>query len=305
MDNTCKPITKLDKLNYPHYLLFFDTESYILINGELRYIPKDEILENGYEHHILRLGVLIYVELDKELKTINREVFYFTSADEFWDYADRKAVRGRVLYIYAHNAKYDTLNVDVINQLKGLGYTLPFPVINNAFILTATKGKGAKKKKIKIVDTFNYVRQSVDSIGKSVGLSKIELGEKGKIDFNKISDKELFTYCENDVHIIELFMLHLIRFLNTNNLGSLKYTTSSTALDIYRHSFINNTIYYHHNDDLLHLERDAYRGGIVECFYLGKLKKKNYHLLDINSMYVNIMHNYKLPIYPLFYNNQQ
>lgn len=304
MDSTCKPITKINQVSYPHHLLFFDTESYILINGELKYVQKDTIIENEYEHHILRLGVAIYIELDNHYKQIKREIYYFTTAQEFWNYTDKKAQAGKVLFIYAHNAKYDTLNVDVISELNRLSYTIPYPVIDNAFILTAIKGKGQNKKKIRIVDTFNYVRQPLIAIGRSIGVEKIELTQTKEIDFNAITDKELFTYCENDVHIIEIFMLRLIDFLHSNDLGSLKFTTSSTALDIYRHRFINHPIYYHRNDDLLKLERKAYRGGIVECFKLKRFRKQRYYLLDINSMYVSVMSSMKLPTYPIQFINE-
>lgn len=278
MEATCKPISKLKELNYPLEIITFDTESTIH--------HEDKSIN---EYHSLRLGVAIYNKLDSECKTVYREVYYFRTSTEFWNYVETKTSRVRTLYIYAHNAKYDTLNVDVINELNRLEYEIPYPTINNAFIISAKKNK----KKIKIVDTFNYVKKSVASIGEKLGIKKLS------VDFNNVEDKELFEYCENDTHIVEEFMLQLIRFLFNNKLGSLKFTTASTAMDIYRHSFITEPIYYHRNLNILKLERDSYRGGIVECFYLGRMKRGEYYLLDINSMYVNVMSKYKLPTYPI------
>lgn len=292
--DSARPITKLKKYSYPHLMIFFDTESYI------------EILKNK-ERHTLRLGVAIFVWCDyqnEEIIILNREVYYYKTSTEFWNYVETKTKKNNILYIYAHNAKYDSLNVNIIDELKRLGYDLPFPTINNAFIISAKKGK----KKIKVVDTFNYARTSVKSMGEKLGIEKISLEEyriKNKdIDFNNIPEKILYPYCEQDVMIIEKFMIKLIEFLYVNKLGSLKFTTASIALDIYRHSFITEPIYYHKDLDILKVEREAYRGGIVECFYLKRLPKDDYYLLDINSMYVNVMAHSLLPTFPILYNKK-
>jgi len=304
---TAKPITSLNGAKYPKRLLFFDTESYIELGDK-------------EEYHNLRLGVAIFIILSDEIKVEYREVYHYHSDIDFWNYVEQKTKRDTVLYIYAHNAKYDTLNVNIIQNLERLGYDTPYPTINNAFIVSASKGK----KKLKIIDTFNYARTSVENLGSKLGVKKIKLDEYrdkstkrirytdkenkfilGDIDFNKIPDEILFPYCERDVNIIELFMISLIRLLYNNGdiLGELKYTTASTAMNIYRHKFISSKIYYHKNDDLLKLERAAYRGGIVECFKLHKLPKQKYYLLDINSMYVSVMSKYKMPTYPILFNN--
>ena len=309
--DSVKPITTLRGYTYPQYMIFFDTESYIDIDSEEN--------EDTNEFHTLRLGVAIYIHIDKQINVLEKEIYHYKTSDEFWNYVERKTIRKNTLYIYAHNAKYDTLNVDIIEQLEKRKFDVPYPTINNAFIISATKNR----KKLKIVDTFNYARTSVESIGKKLDVPKISLDEYrlkatkkirytqdnkytlGEIDFNSIPDSVLLPYCENDVEIIAQFILSLIRLLNTEykgkKLGSLKYTTAGIALDIYRHSFVTKPIYYHQNDTLLKLEREAYRGGIVECFKLKKLQKQQYYLLDINSMYVSVMSKHKLPTYPVMY----
>lgn len=286
---SARPIEKLETTSYPRIICLFDTESTI-----------DKRIDFS-EYHTLRLGVVIFVELDKECRVVDREKYFFYTKEEFWDYINAKAKQNNTLYIYAHNMKYDAINVDFNECLKGLGYEVPYPIMNNAFIARANKGK----KKIKLVDTFNYVKTSVEEMGKKVGIEKIKLGEKGKIDFNAIDDMELFKYCENDVAIIEKWMIDHIQFLHKNDLGSLKDTIASTAINIYRHSFINeHVIYYHKNDEILKIERDSYRGGMVNCFKLDRLKKQKYYLLDINSMYVTVMSRCKLPLYPITFVEQ-
>lgn len=298
--DSCKPITPLKGFKYPYSFITFDTESYI-INEDGTLVEGEQNIEDieSYETHKLRLGVCIFNHLNKDLTVQYNEVFYFRTSIEFWDYVERKNRVYNNLFIYAHNAKYDTLNVNIIDELNRLGYDTPFPTINNAFIINSKKGK----KRLHIVDTFNYAKTSVEKMGEKLGIEKIKLGEKGKIDFNAVDDKTLFKYCEQDVRIVEQWLISFFRFLynNGDSLGSVKYTAASTSLDVYRHKFIEGTIYYHRNDNILRVERAAYRGGIVECFKLGKLKKQKYYLLDINSMYVNVMSKELLPVFPILY----
>ncbi|GAI81660.1 unnamed protein product, partial [marine sediment metagenome] len=44
------------------------------------------------------------------------------------------------------------------------------------------------------------------------------------------------------------------------------------------------------------MERDAYKGGRVECFYLGHLNTEKHYVLDVNSLYPTVMRNNKYPV---------
>lgn len=282
MIDNVKPIKDLKYCYYPKRLIFFDTESFIH--------DPDENLEK----HSLRLGACIFVELDDEQKVIFEEIFVFKTSKDFWDYVERKNVNDVLLWVYAHNVKYDLANIELDKPLRSKGYTIPAPIMNHAFVLNAKRDK----KKIKILDTFNYVRTSVKEMAKSVNMKKME------VDFFNSTEDELTEYCINDVQIIKEFVLNLIRVLSTKQkngkkLGSLKNTTASIAFDVYRHSFITHPVYYHHNDEILKIEREAYRGGMVECFHLNHLETMNYYLLDVNSMYPYVMSTFKLPTVPL------
>lgn len=269
-----RKIRKIHKIEQPKNFVFFDTESYL------------EPEENR-ENHTLKLGVCIFVKLNDDCQEIMREVYYFRTANEFWDYIEKRCIYpGNITWIIAHNIKYDLANVDVIEHLPKRGWELPYPVIKNAFIMSAKKGR----KQLKIIDTFNFYRGKVSSLGDKLGIPKMS------INFETCTDQELFTYCENDVMIIEKFVISFIKFLNDNNLGSFKTTLASTAMNVFRHSFMNIPIYTHTSNDLLKDERLAYKGGRVECFYIGKLPKQNYYLVDINSMYPFMMREKMLPV---------
>ncbi|GAI80337.1 unnamed protein product, partial [marine sediment metagenome] len=55
-------------------------------------------------------------------------------------------------------------------------------------------------------------------------------------------------------------------------------------------------IYIHNNKQAIDLERESYKGGRVECFYLGDLKNENTYLLDVNSLYPFVMRNNPYPV---------
>jgi len=55
-------------------------------------------------------------------------------------------------------------------------------------------------------------------------------------------------------------------------------------------------IWIHNNKEAIDLERDSYRGGRNECFYLGELNNGNYYTLDVNSLYPFAMRNNLYPV---------
>jgi len=55
-------------------------------------------------------------------------------------------------------------------------------------------------------------------------------------------------------------------------------------------------IYIHNNKEAIELERASYKGGRVECFYLGDLNDGSYYMLDVNSLYPFVMRNNRYPV---------
>jgi len=297
------PIRKLKHFSYPRFMIFFDTET----NQK----PK----QDDKQKHEFRLGVAIYVELDADYKQVEREVYHFDRVGDFWRFVLAKTRPDRVIYIYAHNIKYDLMSVQFERGLPAMGFEASFPILGHNFIMHAKSGK----RKLKFHDSFNYFKVRLKTMGKAVGQPKIRL--KGQyqyriiknyqnppivlkkfsnhtIYFNKIDDKTLFRYCQNDVEIVEKIMLKFIEFLRTDNRGSLEATAASTAMNVFRTKFNDESIHYHKDIELLKFERSAYKGGRVECFYIGS-KREQFYLFDVNSMYPYVMANCELPVIPL------
>lgn len=297
------PIRKLKQLNYPRFMLFFDTET--------TQKPKDD----KYQQHQFRLGVAIYIELNEKYEVVCREVYYFDTIAHFWLLVSKKAIPDRVLYIYAHNIKYDLMSVQFEKQIPLIGFEAAFPILGHNFIMNAKKDKA----KIKFHDTFNYFKVRLSTLGKAVKQPKIKLKNNYQfrglkhyayppilypkfshrtIYFNHIDNNTLYQYCRNDVEIIEKIMLGFIRFLRDENKGSLEATAASTSMSVFRTKFNDESIHYHKDYELLAFERSGYKGGRVECFYIGD-KREQFYLFDVNSMYPYVMATCDLPVKPL------
>lgn len=300
----CYPIRKLAKVSFPRSLIFFDTESFINVfnieNQERIRVGLEPLIKetpNEDEKHCLRLGAAIEVKLDDKANVTERYKHWFKDSLSFWKFVEKYNNRNHYLYVVAHNIKYDLTNVKVFEDLTQLGYTLDYPIMGHAFIMSAHKDRpnGKRYKTIVFIDSFNFIKTSLKEMGKKFGLAKKEIE-----DFRKATDEELYPYCERDTEVVEKFIIDFIQFLVRNDLGSFKNTLASTALAVYRHKFISHDIFYYDDSEIIRLERTAYKGGRVECFRVGKLDTKlTYCYLDVNSMYPTVMRNNKLPVKPV------
>ncbi|GAH90860.1 unnamed protein product, partial [marine sediment metagenome] len=126
---------------------------------------------------------------------------------------------------------------------------------------------------------MNWFVESLEKTGERIGIKRIA------VDYKTCSENELKVACKNHVRIeYENFKI-FIRFLERNHIARLCYTRGSTAMAAFLLNHYVRKIYIHNNKEAIKLERDSYKGGRVECFYLGELKNDNYYMLDVNSLY--------------------
>ena len=270
-DQAIKPITRV---NYPTRFIFFDTET----------IPQ--IQEDGKSRQILKVGVAKYIIRDKNQKHKKEEEFIFYTNTEFFDWVESLLEQKQKIILYAHNIAFDLMVLDTFNYYKNKGIDIKPPIQSGMrFLWKVPHPKG----KIEFVNTGNYVPFSLELIGKDLGFPKLD------VDFENATMSELITYCQRDVEIIKQFIFKLIDFLQDNDLGGLKSTIASQALNTYRYRFMNQPIVLHNNLYVNTIERDAYTGGRTECFYIGKVPVENIYGLDINSMYPYVMKQGFLP----------
>lgn len=136
---------------------------------------------------------------------------------------------------------------------------------------------------VKIMDIFNHCG------GKSLDdwITELKLNDMGifKTEWRKdMTIEELTNHCQNDVRahweVAEFFRR------TYEDIGvAFKYTTSSTALNLFQRRFFKS--YWKRDVSKYNqLEREAYSGGRTEIFTRGIHRIKSY---DINSAYVSVM----------------
>jgi hypothetical protein len=142
---------------------------------------------------------------------------------------------------------------------------------------------------IDLINVGNFFKSTVKAMGDLVGLPKLD------VDFENVSVEKLWVYCQRDVEILEKVMNGWFHFIKDNDLGNFGLTLPSQAFNAYRHRFMGQLIYMHRSGQPEQLERKSYKGGRVECFFIGKAPKDTYYKIDINSMYPYIMKNREFP----------
>lgn len=251
--------------------IYFDTET--------KSIKKNKVLDR----QALRLGYALHHRYDK--KNILQSDCVFKDKDTFNEYLVSCTRSNSILNVMSMNLAFDMTICDTCYYLKEAGWTLKTLMIESRVtIIKYRKGKAS----IVFVDLFNYVKSSVAQIGELIGLPKLD------VDFKKVSDKELLTYCKRDTEIVARMMQYYMQFVYDNDLGCLGLTTSSQAFNSYRHRFMKHDIFIHNFEGVSKLERRSYFGGRTECFKLGRINRQ-IQVVDINSMYPYIMRNYKYP----------
>lgn len=269
-------ILKSEKsLAMPRHIIFFDTET------------RQERLDDNQTKHILKLGWACYYRkaYDRHLSQVVWQSFNTPQA--LWDFIFSYCQPKQKLWCIARNITYDFTILKGWRFLKDAGYKLKFFHNQGTCNIISVRNKG---KSIVFLDSMNWFVESLAKTGERIGIPKLD------IDFEKCTLAELSTYCKNDVVIeLENFKLFM-QFLEDNRIARLCYTKGSTAMAAFLLHHYTTKIYIHNNKQAIDLERASYKGGRVECFYLGDLNNDNYYMLDVNSLYPFVMHNNLYPI---------
>ncbi|MEJ2248187.1 MAG: DNA polymerase [Candidatus Lokiarchaeota archaeon] len=276
-------------INLQNNFIFVDTES----TEKTIDTEKIDGIEYRKKRLIFKLGCAIFWKRNIELEPLEKTYF---NIDEFWNDVERLfSNENKEWILFAHNTQFDLKMLDGFNQLINRGWKLENHYVRNSvFILMFKKDDFV----LHIWDTMNYVKQSLESLGNSIGYKKLE------VDFEKSSESELITYCKRDCEIIYQFIKQLLEFLEQNDLSKLKSTAGSLSFNIFRHKFYDeasNPIVINGWKRAIHLERESYRGGITDVFRIGTYDKL--YKMDINSMYPSIMKNQYVPTKLVAYRN--
>lgn len=265
----------------PRYFVFFDSEARV---------DPETLQHNSY----LICAVFCDMRYQKE-----HWKDYLNNLSSFWEDVANFGEK-RPVYVYAHNMGYDLIATGGIPVLVANGYTVTsFFEKGMTFILQASRyieqkdkdgnNVRGKKKTVNLISSTNYYPQSLKQLGDIFGLPKLEF------DCQYGTLEEAIPYCRRDVEICKMAVERFISFVTDENLGVLAKTTPGQAFNAYRHRFMTVPVYLHDNQEAVALERQAYSGGRVECWRLGKYTGAFYGY-DINSMYPYVMRKYDYPV---------
>lgn len=264
-------------MRHPHYwriagaakapgeIIVVDTETY----------HGDDVLTESGEWHTLRIGCAIAYRLERGKRTRVQKLT-FTRADEFWSLVRKRMNKSRPVWIVGHNLPYDLGILCGWKTICSKEYATEKLCISGQMFYV--KG-GMNGEGLNFLDTVNYYHCSLDKIGKSVGLPKMDMPHISD------SDAKWGEYCMNDVEVTARGIEAVIAFIRENALGPFQPSIAGCAFAAYRSSFMRHRVLVHCNKHALALERAAYFGGIVDTAYIGTVPDDAIYELDVCSMY--------------------
>lgn len=284
----------------PSNLIFFDTET------------RSEPCESATHKQrlTLRLWCGVHVRLAKGKKHCHT-IAHGTDRESFWNWVDSCLVSKKKTWLFAHNAAFDLTQLDFWDELDRGRYTIepltckPNPKTGKV----RNSWRGAlclesspffvccrqDKRTINIVDTLNYWRMPLAELGEACGLPKMDMPP------DDADDSEWIKYCHRDTEILVRSVVELLLEWQREDCGVFQMTAPMLSLTSFRHMcrLVNDKP---HKLDIVcepdhwahDLERKAYYGGRVTCFYVGTKQDKVYHV-DVNSLYPYVMANHAYP----------
>lgn len=262
-------------LAIPRSIIFFDTET--------KQIEEDN--ENIRQEFILGWAVFYGRKYGRHLEREQWQAI--ENIGMFWDFVFAHTEPKNKLWIIARNVVFDFTICKGWKHLKAEGWKLKFFHNNGVSVIVSVR---KKNRTIVFLDSMNWFPEALYKTGERIGIPKM------KIDFNTCTKEYLSEYCRNDVRIeLENFKL-FIKFLTGNSISRLCYTRASTAMAAYLFRHYHTPIYIHNNREALQLERDSYKGGRCECFYIGEASNEQHFVVDVNSLYPYCMSINKYPV---------
>jgi len=289
-------VLKGKRVWFPTRFVFVDTET-----------TRKQVSNESLKHY-LRLGQACYAVWNDRTRKDTEEWFGFTDADSLWDWLLSRTVGSVPLHVIGHNLKFDFLVLDGLRQLvkrgwlvyslyeKGLVFLLRAGLPTDELLshldaggeITEFTGKKFRKR-IQFVDNTNLFPGKLASLGDSLNLKKLTMPE------TKDADENWDVYCKRDVEIMVEAWRKRIALIKQEDLGSFKLTLASQAMSTYRYKFMTDRIFITRFDWQMKMEREAYRGGRTEAFFVGNVEETPLYKLDVNSMYPYVMEKFSYP----------
>lgn len=274
LERRCHWLSRNKTSKRPGAILFIDAEAEISRPDENR------------EEHTFRLGVGCLAHYTEEEGLQSTEWRRFAEEEDLWGWVEELSTEHKRLLIISHNIDYDARVCRAFWFLPCLGWSPSYCVMAPSCTMFVWE---REKHKIEMLDNMNWWQASVEQLGESVGLPKL------KVDFDTVTEEDLYVYCKRDVEILVRLWQQWFEFLDTHDLGSFGITAAKQAFNGYRHKFMHEKIGIHNNSACAALSRESYHGGRTECFFVGKAPPGTYYKLDVNALYAAMMAWYPQP----------
>lgn len=270
------------KCEHPHNILFFDTETVTEVVGEEQRLH-------------LQFGVAERLTFNRGHWSRPTETVFTTRA-EFWDLVEANTRQKSKLWVMAHNLGGFDFNVmGAIQPLLDRGWEIEKLIVECPPFVIDFVRDGAH---IRLIDSLNYVRASLEQIGHEVGIPK------GQDPGPDRPMEERLDYCRNDVRILRTFMLAYMAFVKDNDLGNFAITGASQAMNAWRHRFAPTyagrdgrtkvKVFPTSGPEYEDIERRSYFAGRVGAEFIGK-HEGDVVCFDVNSLFPAMMKQHLFP----------
>lgn len=264
---------------YPQRMLFLDTET------------RQSVVASN-TRHTLDMAWTCYVRMGGPERMRQEDWRYWEDAESLCRYIESRVSNKKALYLFGHNIYFDLQAAGFFRMFPEWGWRLDFSYDQGiTYLLIIHKDKAS----IKIISTTNYFDYPLRELGKIVGLPKLD------VEFGVTQRPEMKAYCRRDVEITVAAMRQYLAFNKKHDTGNFRMTKGSQAFTAFRHRFMDARIYYHDEEAVTRLERDAYFGGRTEAFYIGRVSERDVVFLDVNSMYPYVMREKLYPVKLVYY----
>ncbi len=257
----------------PRIWLFLDTET-------------EETIKENITYHHFHVGWCCLWRRKSDKYADSKEWTWFLSSGGLNGYIQEMGLRYKRIHVVGHNIFFDLQAAGTFAFLTTQGWTLEFYYDQGLTYILKCKRSGCE---MILVSSTNWFDQSLKSLGKVLGLEKME------VDFKNVTADKLKEYCKRDVEILVRLFQYYIVFIQDHDFGNMALTKASQAFTAYRHRFTDGSIFIHSEQKTHTLERAAYMGGRTECYFIGQCSDGPFVSLDINSMYPYVMQKFTYP----------
>lgn len=204
-----------------------------------------------------------------------------------WEYAGSCVAARNRLVVCGHNVGFDLRIADAFGILPALGWRLDRPAMTpSSVMLKARRADGAS---LLIIDSYAWLPKALADIGRMVGQVKLPDPEPDDVE-------GWYQRCTTDVNILRAAMLHLIHWVEADDLGTWQKTGAGQAWTTWRHRFLTHAPIVHDDAEVKAIEQESTYAGRCEAWKHGLLRGRRWVDLDLPLAYAHICRDLNLPV---------